>query len=163
MEHCHRRHIAVLVMSLCLQLMLRIIMLRHTASAATPAAPISIGFLHSIRSRSHNHHRKCRLITSHDHFQHPNLLGTKSSLHASSSRSSGSNSSVTSATLKTLTYTWHWWSELLFPNSQVQLWWFRYLICSCYIRDILSDAFSNHAPDTHGSNSSPKSTECNTP
>jgi len=77
-------------------------MLRHTASAATPAAPISIGFLHSIRSRSHNHHRKCRLITSHDNFQHPNLLGTKSSLHASSSRSSGSNSSVTSATLKTL-------------------------------------------------------------
>ncbi len=98
MEHSHRRHIAVLVMSLCLQLMLRIIMLRHTASAATPAAPISIGFLHSIRSRSHNHHRKCRLITSHNNFQHPNLLGTKSSLHASSSRSSGSSSA--SATLQ---------------------------------------------------------------
>lgn len=99
MEHCHRRHIAVIVMSLCLQLMLKMIMLRPTASAATPAAPISVGFLHSVQSRSHNHHRKCRLITPHK-FQHPNLLGTKSLLHASSSQSSGSSS--TSATLKTL-------------------------------------------------------------
>lgn len=100
MKHCHRRQIAVVVMSLCLQLMLKIIMLRHTASAATPAAPISsIGFLHSIRSRSHNHHRKCRLVTPHN-FQHPNVLSTKSLLHASSSQSSSSSS--TSATLKTL-------------------------------------------------------------
>lgn len=101
MEHCHRRHITVIVMSLCLQLMFKMIMLQPTASAATPAAPISIGFLHSIRSiSSHNHHRKCRLVTSSNNFQHPNLLGTKSLLRASSSQSSGS--SGTSATLKTL-------------------------------------------------------------
>lgn len=104
--HYHHRHhhhrwqqIAVIVISFCLQ----IIMLRSTASAATTAAPISIGFLQSIQStRSHNHHRRCRLITSNNNFRHFNLLGSKTTtfLRAASSQNSGSSS--TSATLKTL-------------------------------------------------------------
>jgi len=77
-------------------------MLRPTASAATSAASVSIGFHHSIQSRSHNHHRRaCRLVSS-NNYQHSSLLGNKTLLRASSSQSSGSGSSSTSAPLKTL-------------------------------------------------------------
>mmetsp|Transcript_5303 Transcript_5303/g.11219 ORF Transcript_5303/g.11219 Transcript_5303/m.11219 type:complete len:322 (-) Transcript_5303:33-998(-) len=104
MEYCyyhHRRHhIILIVMSMCLQLMLRsIMMLRPTASAATSAASVSIGFHHSIQSRSHNHRRACRLVSS-NNYQHSSLLGNKTLLRASSSQSSGSSS--TSAPLKKL-------------------------------------------------------------
>jgi len=104
MEHCYyhhrRQHIILIVMSMCLQLMLRsIMMLRPTASAATSAASVSIGFHHSIQSRSHNHRRACRLVSS-NNYQHSSLLGNKTLLRASSSQSSGSSS--TSALLKTL-------------------------------------------------------------
>ena len=81
-------------MSFCLQLTLRIIMLQPTT-----AAPISTGFLHIIQSRSHNHNRGCRLVTS-DNFQHFNLLGSKTTLLRAASSQSGRSS--TSATLKTL-------------------------------------------------------------
>jgi len=73
--------------------------LRPTASAATSAASVSIGFHHSIQSRSHNHRRACRLVSS-NNYQHSSLLGNKTLLRASSSQSSGSSS--TSAPLKTL-------------------------------------------------------------
>ena len=74
-------------------------MLRPTASAATSAASVSTGFHHSIQSRSHNHRRACRLVSS-NYYQHSSLLGNKTVLRASSSQSSGSSS--TSAPLKTL-------------------------------------------------------------
>eukprot|EP00986_Skeletonema_menzelii_P002236 scaffold616_cov146-Skeletonema_menzelii.AAC.19 len=94
-HHRRRQHIAVIAMSFCLQVALRIIMLQPTT-----AASISIGFFHSIQSRSH-HHRRCTLVTS-NNFQHfNNLLGSKTALlRAASSQSSGS--SGTSSTIKTL-------------------------------------------------------------
>jgi uncharacterized YigZ family protein len=91
----HRQQHILVVMSLCLQLMLRIFMLRPTASAAATAAS-SVGFLHSTQFRSHNH--GCRLVISNN--RHLNVMSSKTLLRASSSQSSDSSS--TTAPLKTL-------------------------------------------------------------
>lgn len=71
-------------------------MLRPMADAATAAASISTGFLHSIQSRSRNHHRGCRVVISNNH-QHSNMVDRKTLFRASSG-----SSSTSSAPLKTL-------------------------------------------------------------